>query len=169
MLENLIKDVKLAAMDVVADVKEMAHDATTKLPDQVQKDFSQMDNRQLQAGAGTEYMGNGWGMMGATMTAYQIDATVDKMNFIANMIQNGLLSFDAIETELRAMASLPTPPSPAQLMSLAARIDASQKQTFNGLQELRNLTVQVDKATDKLQNGSQNAGWNMQPTTSIWK
>lgn len=168
MLENIIRDVKLAAMDVVADVKEMAHDVTTKLPDQVQKDFSEMDNKKIQTNGQVEYMSNNWNMAGATMTAYQIDAIVDKMNFIANMIQNGLLSFDAIETELRALSVLPTPPSPAQLVSLASRIDASQKQTFNGLQELRNLTVQVDKATDKLQSAN-NHHWQPQTTQNLWK
>lgn len=171
MLDNLLREAKLTAMNIAQDVKDVVHDATTKLPDDQIVDFKEVDKQSIQPRndqGGLEYMNNGWGMMASTMTANQIDMIADKMNFVANMIQNGLLSFDAIETELRAIAMQPAPPQPAQLVGLAARIDTSQRQTFEGLQELRRLAVEVDKATDKLQNKQAGSGWNVQPT-SMWK
>lgn len=172
MLGNLINDMKVAAMDAVQDVKDVVRDVTTTMPDDKIVDFKGVDKQSIaptnpQQG-GLEYMQGGWGMMGATMTANQIDMIVDKMNFVANMIQNGLMTFDAIEQELRAIAMSPVPPQPAQLVGLAARIDTSQKQTYDGLQELRRLAVEVDKATDKLQNKQSTAGWNVQPT-NMWR
>lgn len=170
MLENLINDVKVAAMGAVQEVKDVVRDVTTTMPDDKVVDFKGMDKQSIQPThpqGGLEYMNNGWNNMGATMTANQIDMIVDKMNFVANMIQNGLLSFDAIEQELRAISMSPVPPQPAQLLGLAARIDTSQKQTFDGLQELRRLAVEVDKATDKLQNRQQQANWNVQ-STNLW-
>ena len=44
MLKNLITDLKLTAMDVVEEVKDIAHDLKTDLPDAVQKDFKVSDN-----------------------------------------------------------------------------------------------------------------------------
>lgn len=170
MLGNIIRDAKLAAMQAVDEVKEIVHDATTKLPDAVQTDYGKIDQQSIvPAGQsqGLEYMNNGWGNMASAITANQIDMIADKQNFIANMIQNGLLGFDAIEEELRMMAVQSVPPQPAQLLSLAARIDATQKQTFNGLQELRNLSMHIDKATDKLQNGNAN-GWSQPQINNMW-
>lgn len=170
MLGNIINDMKVAAMGAVQEVKDVVRDVTTTMPDDKIVNFDGVDKQSIpsaQSQGGLEYMnGGGWGMMGATMTAHQIDMIVDKMNFVATMIQNGLLGFDAIETELRAIAMQPVPPQPAQLIGLAARIDSAQKQTFDGLQELRRLAVEVDKATDKLQNRPQ-GNWNVQPT-SMW-
>ncbi|MEF9959291.1 MAG: hypothetical protein RR448_03185 [Niameybacter sp.] len=170
MLENLIRDAKLAAMQAVGEVKDMVHDATTKLPDAVQTDYEKLDQQNIaQSGQAPvlEYMGNGWGNMASAMTANQIDMIADKQNFIANMIQNGLLGFDAIEEELRAMAVQSVPPQPAQLLSLATRIDSTQRQIFNGLQELRNLAIHIDKATDKLQNNNLN-GWSQPNINNQW-
>lgn len=166
MLDNLIRDAKLAAMQAVGEVKELVHDVTTKMPEQVQ-DFSKPQDFGKPQAQPMEYMSGGWGMMASTMTANQIDMIADKQNFIANMIQNELLGFDGIEQELRAMAQSPTPPQPAQLISLAARIDTYQRQAYNGLQELRKLSQQVDQATDKLQNGGQQ-GWSSQIQTNAW-
>lgn len=171
MLGNLINDVKVAAMGAVQEVKDVVHDVTTKLPDDPIVDFKDVDKQSIKPTydqGGLEYMTGGWGMMSATITANQIDMIVDKMNFVANMIQNGLLSFDAIETELRAIAMQPNPPQPAQLVGLAARIDTSQKQTYDGLQELRRLAVEVDKATDRLQNKQAQTGWNV-TSNNLWK
>lgn len=170
MLGNIINDVKVAAMGAVQDIKDVVHDVTTTLPDDKIVEFKEVDKQSIQPRndqGGLEYMTSGWGMTGAAMTANQIDLIVDKMNFVANMIQNGLITFDAIETELRAIAMQPVPPQPSQLVGLAARIDASQKQTYDGLQELRRLAVEVDKATDRLQGKQAGAGWNI-PSTNMW-
>lgn len=170
MLGNLIRDAKLAAMQAVDEVKDIVHDVTTKLPDTVQTDYNKLDQQSImptKQAQGLEYMNNGWGNMASTVTANQIDMIADKQNFIANMIQNGLLGFDAIEEELRVMAMQSIPPQPAQLLSLAARIDSTQKQTFNGLQELRNLSTHIDKATDKLQNGN-SSNWSQPQINNLW-
>ncbi len=170
MLGNLIRDAKLAAMQAVDEVKDLVHERTTKLPEAVQTDYKSLDQQSItQSGQEPvlEYMNNSWGNMASTMTAHQIDMIADKQNFIANMIQNGLLGFDAIEEELRTMAVQSVPPQPAQLLGLATRIDATQKQIFNGLQELRNLAVHIDKATDKLQNNHLN-GWSQPTINNQW-
>lgn len=170
MIKNLIRDAKIAAMQTVDEVKEMVHDATTKLPDAVQTDYTKLDQQNIspsRQSQGLEYMNNSWGMMSSSITANQIDAIADKQNFIANMIQNGLLGFDSIEEELRAMAMQSVPPQPAQLLSLATRIDSTQMQIFNGLQELRKLAMHIDKATDKLQNNG-STGWNQPNVQNSW-
>lgn len=170
MLGNIIREAKLAAMDAVQDVKDIVHDVTTTLPDEKPIDFKDVDKQSIITphSQGLEYMTNGWGLNSATMTANQIDMIVDKMNFVANMIQNALLNFDTIEAELKFMASQSVPPQPAQLMGIAARIDGTQKQTFDGLQQLRRLAMEVDKATDQLQNKQNHAGWNTQVLKSLW-
>lgn len=149
MLKNLITDLKLTAMDVVGEVKDLAHDLKTNLPEAVQKDFKSSDKQMIQTNE-LDYM-NSWNTAHSRITANQIDVISDKVNFIAEMMQTGLLGFDSIEEELRIIASQPNPPQPAQLMSLASRIDMTQRQVFEGLQKLRYLTVEIDKATDKLQ------------------
>ena len=51
-----------------------------------------------------------------------------------------------------------TPPQPQQLLSLASRIDSNQKQILMGLQKLKELSIEIDRATDRLQN-NMNIGW----------
>lgn len=130
MLKNLITDLKVTAMDMVGDIQT--------------QDLSYM---------------NGWNSTASRITATQIDMISDKINFISEMIQSGLLGFDAIEEELRMISTQPNPPQPAQLMSLAARIDTTQRQAFDGLQKLRVLAIEIDRATDKLQ-GTGGSDWN---------
>ena len=110
---------------------------------------------------------NSWNAPASRITANQIDMIMDKVNFISEMIQTGLLGFDAIEQELRLLAGQPNPPQPAQLISIATRIDATQRQTFASLQTLRELTREVDRATDKLQGGGGN-DWNIPPQRNGW-
>ena len=165
MLKNLITDLKLTAMDVVEEVKDIAHDLKTDLPDAVQKDFKVFDNPNI-ASTELNYM-NSWNAPASRITANQIDMIMDKVNFISEMIQTGLLGFDAIEQELRLLAGQPNPPQPAQLISIATRIDATQRQTFASLQTLRELTREVDRATDKLQGGGGN-DWNIPPQRNGW-
>lgn len=131
---------KLAAMQAVGDVKDMVHDTTTKLPDAVQTDYAKLDRQSIgtpRQQAGLEYM------------------------------HNGLLGFDAIEEELRTMAMQSMLPQPEQLIGLATRIDGLQRQVFNGLQELRNLSVHIDQATDKLQNNNV-GGWSQPTVKNQW-
>lgn len=159
MIGKAVEGLKLAAMDIKSDLKDMVHDATTQLPNAVQTDYSKLDSQSIpQSDVG--YMNAGWN--GANqMTAFQIDMIAEKINFVSEMIQQGLVAFDAIEQELVNYSRGQVPPQPQQLASMASRIDANQKQIFMGLQKLRELSIEVDKATDKLQGKAINngAGW----------
>lgn len=165
MLKNLITDLKLTAMDMVEEVKDIAHDLKTDLPDAVQKDFKASDNPNIGA-TELNYM-NSWNAPASRITANQIDMIMDKVSFISEMVQTGLLGFDSIEQELRLLASQPNPPQPAQLLSIASRIDTTQQQTFASLQKLRELAREVDRATDRLQGGNGN-DWNTPPQRGGW-
>lgn len=162
MIKDMIADLKIAAMEVVNDVKDVAHDVTTKLPNAVQDEFNKenMNNNINANPSDLMYLNNAW-QVPNQMTANRIDMVADKINFVSSMIQQGLLAFDGLEEELKLMANSPTPPSPAQLVSIASRIDTNQKQIFMGLQKLRELSVEIDKATDTLQGRPQNisSGW----------
>lgn len=155
MIGKAVESLKLAAMDVKSEIKDIVHDVTKVSPTTVQTDYSKTDSQSIQQ-LDINYMNIGWN--GASqITAHKIDMIVDKMNFVAQQIEVGLLQFDTIEQELRNIVSVGIPPQPAQLLSLADRIDSSQKQVFMGLQTLKNLTIDVDKATDRLQVSTQ--GW----------
>ena len=154
----MITDLKVAAMDAMVDVKDVVRDVTTTLPNEEPLDF-QPTSQNIQAQE-MSYLNNGWGQMQSQVAANRIDMTAEKMNFVLEMIQNGLIAFDAVEVELRGIAAGNTPPTPAQLIGIAGRIDANQKQIFMGLQKLRELSVELDRATDPLQkNSAQNSGW----------
>lgn len=166
MLNNIIRDAQLAAQKVTSEIKDVVREMQTPDVAVVQQGYEETDMQNLgQAAPQMEYMNSGWNMNASVVTANQIDMIVDKMNFIANMVQNYLMGFDAIETELRALANQSMPPQPAQLIAIAGRIDMQQRQTYEGLQQLRALAKQVDAATDKLQNNTQ-SGWT-QPV-SAW-
>ena len=168
MLKNLISDVKLATMDIVGEVKDTVHEMTTKLPEQVQTDYSNMDKQSMD-NTNLMYMSNGWNNVQAGLTANKIDMIADKMKFVSSMIQTGLLGFDAIEEELRIMSMQLTPPRPEQLTSLAIRIDSTQRQVYEGLQELKRLTESIDKATDTLQVNGASSGWTQPTVNNAWK
>lgn len=161
MIKGLIDDLKLGAMQAMNEVKDVVHDATTKLPDEGIVNFNNESQQQSIPQADLNYMSNGWNVMPAQMTANRIDMIAEKINFVSDMIQQGLLAFDGVEVELRGIASGNVPPTPAQLIGIAGRIDANQKQVYMGLQKLKELSVEIDRATDKLQGGnSTNAsGW----------
>lgn len=104
----------------------------------------------------TNYMG--WNNAPSKMTAYQIDNLADKIRFLTDMLDNTLISFDTLEKELVNMANAPVPPQPTALTSVANRIDGNQKQLRDGLNKLKELTKEIDLATDKLQGNNKN-GW----------
>ena len=161
MIKNMLDDLKIAAMDVVADVKEVAHDAMTKLPDEVPIQFNNEAEKQNIPQQELSYMTpNTWGAAPAQMTANRIDMIAEKIDFVSEMIGNGLVAFDAVEQELISLSRGQTPPTPAQLQGIAGRVDANQKQILMGLQKLRQLAVEIDKATDHLQgNKGASQGW----------
>ena len=153
MVKDLITDLKLSAMDMKIKAKDTIHSMTTKMPEPVQYDFSIIDSQSIK-NSEMEYMSSmntGWTNT-SQMTAFRIDMIAEKINFVSEMIQQGILAFDDIEEELKNCVRSGTPPQPQQLLSLAGRIDTNQKQIFMGLQKLRELSTDIDKATDKLQN-----------------
>lgn len=167
MIKNLVDDLKLAAMDMKLEVKDVIHDMTTKLPDTVQTDYSKLDSQNI-PNSDLGYLSSGWGVMPAQMTASRIDMIADKINFVSDMIQQGLLAFDSIEIELQSCAKGTVPPQPQQLLALAGRIDTNQKQIFMGLQKLKELSIEIDRATDKLQGGQTSQGWGNKTRGSSW-
>lgn len=167
MIKNLIDDLKLAAMDMKSEVKDVIHDMTTKLPNTVQTDYSKLDSQNI-PNSDLGYMSMGWGTMPAQMTANRIDMIAEKINFVSDMIQQGLLAFDSIEIELQACAKGNIPPQPQQLLALAGRIDTNQKQIFMGLQKLKELSIEIDRATDRLQSGQTSQGWGNKNIGGSW-
>lgn len=157
MIKNLITDLKISAMDLKSEVKDVIHDITTTLPKTVQEDYSKLDEQKISGGE-LNYMNSNWNYAPAQMTASKIDMIADKISFVSDVIQQALLSFDTIEDELQNCVRCNTPPPPQQLLSLANRIDSNQKQIFMGLQKLKELSVEIDRTTDKLQNNV-TTGW----------
>lgn len=160
MIKNMLTDLKLAAMDVVGDIKDVAHDAMTTLPDEKVVTFNNEGKKQSIESGELNYMSGGWSQIPAQMTANRIDMIAEKIAFVSEMIATGLISFDSVEQELINVSRGNTPPTPAQLQSIAARIDTNQKQIYNGLKKLNELAKEIDVATDKLQGGQQSStGW----------
>lgn len=168
MIKNMMNDLKIAAMDIASEVKDVAHDAMTVLPDEKPIQFNDESKMQSINAGGMEYMNAGWGMQASAMTATQIDMIADKINFVSDMIAQGLIAFDAVENELVALSRGNIPPQPAQLQAIAGRVDANQKQIFMGLQKLKELSKEVDRATDKLQQGNAAQGGWGNKTSSVW-
>lgn len=90
------------------------------------------------------------------MTMHTIDMIADKVAFAVDMINGALLGFDAIEKELVALAGQPTPPQPVMLTALAGRIDTNQQQVLQGLLKIKEMMVEIDRATDTVQGKT---GW----------
>lgn len=157
MIKDLITDLKISAMDLKSEIRDVIHDITIKPPTTVQEDYSKLDKQEIKVEE-LGYMNLGWNSAPAQMTASKIDMIADKISFVSEVIQQGLLAFDSIEEELQNCVRCNTPPQPQQLLSLASRIDSNQKQILMGLQKLKELSIEIDRATDKLQNNA-NIGW----------
>lgn len=102
------------------------------------------------------YMTSGWNNKGY-MVANKVDHIVDKISFVSDMLENNLLALDAIEGELQTLSRGNTPPTPQVLATMATRIDSIQAQIRHGLTKMKELSREVDLATDALQGSG--AGW----------
>lgn len=102
------------------------------------------------------YLNAGWNN-NSYMVANKVDHIVDKISFVSDMLENNLMALDAIEGELQHLSRGQTPPSPQTLVTLATRIDSIQSQIKHGLLKMKELSKEVDLATDTLQ--SNNIGW----------
>ena len=92
-----------------------------------------------------------WGYSSQQATANHVDYIADKMNFGIDMINNTLMGVDTISKELIALAGGQTPPKPEQLKAMAARLDTYQNQVKDGLNKIKEMTKEIDKATDAIQ------------------
>lgn len=100
---------------------------------------------------------SGWGNQQAKETALKIDHIADKAKFGIEMLGTGLIGIDAIEKELIELSNAPHAPSQVQIRSLAHRLDAHQKQLEQGLQRIKDMMNDIDRATDSIQ--GPRSGW----------
>ena len=115
MIKDLITDLKISAMDLKSEIRDVIHDITIKPPTTVQEDYSKLDRQEITVEE-LGYMNLGWCSAPAQMTASKIDMIADKISFVSEVIQQGLLAFDSIEDELQNCVRCNTPPQPQQLL-----------------------------------------------------
>ncbi|MGO4540842.1 hypothetical protein [Paenibacillus sp. 2TAB19] len=96
------------------------------------------------------YMG-GWGNQQAKETALRIDHLADKAKFGIEMLGTGLIGIDALEKELIELSNAPQAPTQVQIRSLAHRLDSHQKQLEQGLNRIKDMMNDIDRATDSIQ------------------
>lgn len=92
-----------------------------------------------------------WGSSQTKEAALKVDHIADKAKFGIEMLSTGLVSVDALEKELIELSNAPHPPTQAQIRSIAHRLDAIQKQLQQGLDRVKEMMNDIDKATDAIQ------------------
>lgn len=101
---------------------------------------------------------NNWGYQSPQQhVANKVDHVADKISFALDMADNQIIGIDGIETELRALASGKTPPTPAQLISIAGRLNTLQTQLKDNFAKVKQMTKEIDATTDAIQSGQ--GGW----------
>ncbi|MFB9328250.1 hypothetical protein ACFFSY_20160 [Paenibacillus aurantiacus] len=94
---------------------------------------------------------SGWGNNQAKETASKIDHIADKAKFGIEILGTGLIGIDALEKELIEMSNAQYAPSQEQIRAIAHRLDAHQKQLQQGLDRIKEMMIDIDKATDSIQ------------------
>jgi len=97
------------------------------------------------------YLSSDWGQSQAKYTAMNIDHIADKARFAIDMLESVLKAFDVIEKEIVDASQSSVPPSREAIRAFAYRIDAQQQQLASGLQHLKQMMVEIDRVTDKIQ------------------
>lgn len=97
------------------------------------------------------YMTSDWGSSKTKETALKIDHIADKAEFAIEMLESALRGFDTLEKEIVDMSNSTTMPSREQVRAIAYRIDTHQNQVSDGLNRLKYMMKDVDKATDNIQ------------------
>lgn len=101
---------------------------------------------------------NNWGYSTPqAQTANKVDLIADKVKFVATMANNTLIALDEVQRELLALSNAPTPPRKDQLQAIAGRISTYQKQLKDNFTTIEQLSVDIDKTTDIIQNNG--SGW----------
>lgn len=103
------------------------------------------------------YMTSDWGGTKSKETALKIDHIADKAQFAIEMLESALRGFDTIEKEIIDISNATQLPSREAIRAFAYRIDTHQNQVSDGLQRLRAMMVDVDRATDGIQ--GVRSGW----------
>jgi len=97
------------------------------------------------------YMSSDWGSSRTKETALKIDHIADKASFAIDMLESALRGFDTIEKEIVDLSNSSVMPSREQIRAFSYRIDTNQNQLRDGLERLKNMMKDVDRATDGIQ------------------
>jgi translation initiation factor 2 alpha subunit (eIF-2alpha) len=97
------------------------------------------------------YMSSDWGNSQAKYTAMNIDHVADKAKFAIEMLESALKGFDTIEKEIVDASNASNPITREGLRAFAYRVDTHQNQVQDGLNRLKQMMNDIDKATDGIQ------------------
>lgn len=88
--------------------------------------------------------------------ADSVDHTASQITLACDMITNAGINFEGIQQELMMLANQPSPPEPAQLISIANRIQTTKRQIDDSVQKVKEFARNIDSKTDEIQN---RGGW----------
>lgn len=97
------------------------------------------------------YMSSDWGSSQTKYTVQHIDHVADKAKFAIQMLETAVKGLDVLEKEIVDLSNATTIPSRESIRALAYRIDAQQGQVQSGLDHLKNMMSEIDRATDNIQ------------------
>jgi hypothetical protein len=97
------------------------------------------------------YMTSDWGSSKTKETTMKIDHIADKAQFAIEMLESALRGFDTIEKEIVDLSNSSQMPSRESIRAFAYRIDTHQKQVQDGLERIKQMMLDIDKATDGIQ------------------
>lgn len=103
------------------------------------------------------YMSSDWGNTQTKYAALNIDHIADKAKFAVEILEATVKAFDSIEKEIVDASHATTPITREGLRGFSYRIDAQQQQLIQGLQHLKQMMTDIDKATDTIQ--KQRTSW----------
>ncbi|SDY88737.1 hypothetical protein SAMN05444416_109175 [Thermoactinomyces sp. DSM 45892] len=97
------------------------------------------------------YMSSDWGQLHTKTAALNIDHLADKATFAIQVLESTVKAFDSIEKEIVDASNAATPITREGLRAFSFRIDAQQQQLMQGLQQLKQMMTDIDKATNSIQ------------------
>lgn len=103
------------------------------------------------------YMSSDWGSTQTKYAALNIDHIADKAKFAIEILETSVKAFDSIEKEIVDASQATNPITREGLRAFSYRIDAQQQQLIQGLQQLKQMMTDIDKATDTIQ--KQRTNW----------
>ncbi len=109
--------------------------------------------------ASPNYMTSDWQNSRTKETAMKIDHIADKAKFAIEMLESALAGFDTIEKEIIDLSNASIQPTREQIRAFAYRIDSNQNQLRDGMNRVKSMMLEVDKATDGIQSQSVRSNW----------